>query len=83
MSNYPKRWIEAVHRLSNDWSGNCERAKAILDALREVGALKEPPKPREWWIRETTQGPDEALRRRELSNAFDISGMILVREVED
>jgi len=56
-SKWPREWVEAASL----WFVKMELAaqgkpvtkiegERILDALSEVGALKEPEKPREWWI---------------------------------
>ena len=52
---YPKKWIEAVpieedHRRSclNDPGCITYWREIVLASLQEAGALKDPPKPREW-----------------------------------
>ena len=50
---YQKEWIEAVGigwGIAKDKNSLTGFAEVILDRLSEVGALKEPPKPRDYWI---------------------------------
>jgi len=50
---YPKKWLDSLERPLFPRTSLEERDEMkhmVLDALREVGALKEPPKPREWRI---------------------------------
>jgi hypothetical protein len=44
---YPKEWIEVVRSLCVQESDE-EFAEVVLDRLSHIGALKDPPKPREW-----------------------------------
>lgn len=48
---YPKEWVEAA---SQGWveagSKWIKTPEGVLNDLQKVGALKEPPKPREFWI---------------------------------
>lgn len=56
--NWPKEWIEAVFvhtKAIHDYQSELDdiRGKVcenILNELSKIGALKEPPKPREFWI---------------------------------
>ena len=51
---YPKAWITAIEEASLISRGPNVRTVAnadeVLCNLAKVGALKEPKKPREWWI---------------------------------
>lgn len=49
---YPKEWVSRLcNYLQSRYDNSAtEQAEAILNALSQLGALKEPPKPREWFI---------------------------------
>lgn len=51
---YPKRWIEAIIgariEVKDSYGCGCLEERDILNRLHVAGALKDPPKPREWWI---------------------------------
>ena len=50
--NYPKEWL----RIVGEWIGDGEAYRGtpgyeeLLFRLNEAGALKDPPKPREWFF---------------------------------
>lgn len=55
--NYPKQWVTALReiglhsRIDDDPRIiNTVFPEDVLNALSRVDALKEPPKPREWWV---------------------------------
>ena len=75
---YTKLWLEAV----NNFNGNAFHAEDVLDALAEVGALKIPPKPREWWVCEGCGQVAKTNVTHCSTNPGRVShGMIHVREV--
>ena len=43
MTKYPKEWIGVLTK-----GAHTKKAVELLDALNEIGALKTPPKPREF-----------------------------------
>ncbi len=55
---WPKKWIDTIYQQTkaiHDYNSELDdiREKVcnnILDDLHEMGALKDPPKPREWWV---------------------------------
>lgn len=55
---YPKKWLDIVEYLPD--------GESVLDRLREVGALKEPPKPTEFQL---YREPPEWAKRK-LANAY-------------
>lgn len=46
--NWAKDWIDAC--LNSFQTKDHDLACGILADLQEAGALKDPPKPREWWL---------------------------------
>lgn len=52
---YPKEWVSRLCNYLQSRYDNpaTEQAETILNALSQLGALKEPPKPREWWMCES------------------------------
>lgn len=57
MTNYPKEWMEElyawltdVREAPYDDEGLRKVSADILRALDDIGALKKPPKPREFWV---------------------------------
>ena len=55
---YPKAWIDAVDDAAECyWRGDGKfRSSELLDRLKEIGALKEIPKAREFWV---VKSPDK------------------------
>jgi hypothetical protein len=67
MTRWPKKWLDALVRPMREtceveWN---ERAEMLLASLRNVGALKEPPNPREWYIEKREDQIDRAYRPEE------------------
>jgi len=57
---FPKEWLEAVEN-SLVWLDDApskQHARGALEALHNVGALKDPPEPREFWV---SVGPNGAM----------------------
>lgn len=51
MKKYPKAWIDAVRKPDNERDDMSESfANNVLDTLQIVGALKDVPKPREFYV---------------------------------
>jgi len=74
---YPKEWVEAVQ----DNMGNAEH---ILNALSYNQALKDPPKPREWWMCDfchVVAEEGEGSLVHDYSNCEDRGRVVHVQEV--
>lgn len=49
---FPQKWIDALiePEQKGEFGTSATLAERQLFSLYKVGALKDPPKPREWWI---------------------------------
>ncbi len=89
---YPKEWIEAANArgvYNGDYTA-VETGDAVLDRLNKVGALKDPPKPREWWVMLMDCEVDRAFTEKDRAEGYnrtlDLNGkrenrIVHVREV--
>ena len=54
MTKWPKEWIDAAEPWSGSYAAGGEKqwygGEDVLRRLQDIGALKDPPKKREWWI---------------------------------
>lgn len=89
MTKYPKAWHEAIDRAHSAPVKRIQNYSmwkhSILVELNKAGALKDPPKPREFWICEvcgqgyvTTKQHDRLPKCRNYNHEW-----IHVREVSD
>lgn len=93
MSKWPKEWVDAVFPpmavFGEKATGhNCRSsASEILNNLHNIGALKDPPKPREWCFCTTCGDWSEWESWHEMPamqcEICDKVTVIHVREVED
>lgn len=86
LKQWPKSWINAV---SDELKAIApETISSLLNALRQVGALKEPPDPREiWWCPECGVAMKEntgvTFHREQCRGYPRPARLILMREVLD